>query len=101
MSFDVNINPAGKQGHKSKKVKTAKEITTESIGELSEQALLIHKQEGKLEERMAFDGDRAYFFSIVFESTGQRENFCKSHGIDLHSDAYVFYDEIKDKFREV
>lgn len=86
-----------KKEHK-QAVKTAEEITAECAEELSEQAKHIKMQEGRLKERMDFDNDRAYYFSIVFRSTDERDAFLKSKRIKLKSDTYAFYDDIKDLF---
>jgi hypothetical protein len=71
-----------------------KEITEECIEELSSQAKLIAAQEAKLDERMKFDCDRGSYFSIVFESTSDRKEYCKKHGIKLIADSFIFADDL-------
>ena len=77
-----------------KATKTAKEITGECLKELSDQAVQIKKQENKLKERMSFDNDRAYFFSIVFKNSDDRVAFCDKYGIKLHADDFIFIEDI-------
>jgi hypothetical protein len=70
-------------------------ITAECKKELSDQAKAIHKQESKLKERMDFDIDRTYYFSVVFKNTQERNAFLQKHGIKLQSDVYLYGSDIK------
>jgi len=69
------------------------EITAECAQELSDQAKEIKKQEDKLKDRMDFDCERLYYFSVVFKDNKTREEFCKNHGVDLVSDDFIFADD--------
>lgn len=73
------------------------ELTEECAAELSGQAKQIAKQESKLAERMDFDNDRAYYFSVVFRSSEERDAYLRAHKIKLHSEQFVFYEDVKDK----
>lgn len=88
----------GKADSSKSNIKTAAEITAECEQELTDQAKQIHKQESKLAERMSFDTERVYYFSVVFKSNDERNKFLKDHHIKLHDDDFVFADDISDKW---
>lgn len=79
--------------------KDADGITAECEAELSDQAKAIAKQESKLAERMDFDCERLYYFSIVFKGNAEREEFLRAHKIKLQADDFVFVEDIADKFK--
>jgi hypothetical protein len=76
------------------------EITEECTQELSKQAQQIKSQEDKLSERMKFENDRAYYFSILFESSDQRQAFLNKHGLKLKADDYILYEDLKRLIKE-
>lgn len=92
-----NLSPTPSKPDAIQQKPTPADITAECADELSDQAKQIAKQEAKLKERMDFDNDRTYYFSIVFRSTEERNAFLASKKIKLRSDDYVFYEDIKDK----
>ena len=98
------INLGGISLKKAKKAdikpQTPDELTADCAKELSDQAKLIHAQESKLAERMEFDCERLYYFSIVFKGNDERNAFCKKHNIKLQDDDFVFIEDIQGKFKE-
>lgn len=79
---------------------TPGELTDDCAKELSDQAKLIRAQEKKLADRMDFDCERLYYFSIVFKGNEERNAFCKAHNIKLIDDDFVFIEDIENKFKE-
>lgn len=91
-----SLSPTPSKPEAVKQKPTPADITAECAEELSAQAKQIHAQEAKLKERMDFDNDRTYYFSVVFRSTEERDKFLASKKIKLRSDDYVFFEDIKD-----
>lgn len=96
----LKIDPIKMQKTQKQELLTPKEMTEECLEELSEQAKHIKAQENRLAERMHFDNDRCYFFSVVFRSSEEMETALKEKKIKLIAGEYVFYEDIKDRFKQ-
>lgn len=76
------------------------DLTEQCKKDIGEQLQAIKKFEQKFKDRWDFESDARYYFSICFKSGKERDAFLKKHKIKLRCDDHVFYEEIKDHFKE-
>jgi hypothetical protein len=80
----------------SEKPNVPENIEADAKGQLSETHKIAKKKRHQYEDRMKFEGDMDYFFTVVFRSKKERNEFLESRGINLLDDtSFVFYDDVK------
>jgi len=76
------------------------DLTVECKKEVGLQLQKIREYENKFKDQWDFEGDPLYYFTVVFKSRAERDEFIKEHSLNLQCRNYVFYEDIKQLIRK-
>ena len=84
-----------KSGFKSRKKVEKIDLEAEGKKDIGEALQRIKDREKKFRERLGFELDAGYYFSVCFKSKKERDSFLLKNKIKLRHDDHVFIEEIK------
>lgn len=89
LSLDLNLDLSFENNPE--EIKTNAEIKKIEVGE-SLQA--IRKAEKEFYEKLNLETDTNFYFSVVFKSPQELEEFKKKYGIELHYNDFIFAEDL-------
>jgi len=82
-----------------KKLDTIDKINENVKKEVGETLKKIRENEKQFKKQLATETDSGFYFQIVFKDAREMRQFLAEKKIKLEYDNFVFYEDIRDKFR--